>query len=149
MPCRRFPTTRRPASSPPAGNVLPETLVYKDIYGDTFVRHVKWELWPKAVPGYELREVTKEEIEGGSYTSIKEPGWYYVLLTDVEFDIRVNAAAISDPANYEKLTEAIQNYFLLSVSVDGEVVRDVTLADLAADAHVTIDGTTPGNNTGA
>ena len=132
-----------------AGNVLPETLVYKDVHGDTFVRHVKWELWPKAVPGYELREVTKEEIEGGSYTSIKEPGWYYVLLTDVEFDIRVNAAAISDPANYEKLTEAIQNYFLLSVSVDGEVVRDVTLADLAADAHVTIDGTTPGNNTGS
>lgn len=132
-----------------AGNVLPETLVYKDIYGDTFVRHVKWELRPEAVPGYELREVTQEEIEGGSYTSIKEPGWYYVLLTDVEFDIRVNAAAISDPANYEKLTEAIQNYFLLSVSVDGEVVRDVTLADLAADAHVTIDGTTPGNNTGS
>lgn len=132
-----------------AGNVLPETLVYKDIYGDTFVRHVKWELRPKTVEGYELREVTKEEIEGGSYTSIKEPGWYYVLLTDVEFDIRVNAAAISDPANYEKLTEAIQNYFRLSVSVDGEVVRDETLADLAADAHVTIDGTTPGNNTGS
>lgn len=132
-----------------ADNVLPETLVYKDVHGDTFVRHVKWELRPKTVEGYELREVTKEEIEGGSYTSIKEPGWYYVLLTDVEFDIRVNAAAISDPANYEKLTEAIQNYFLLSVSVDGEEVRDVTLADLAADAHVTIDGTTPGNNTGS
>lgn len=132
-----------------AGNVLPETLVYKDIYGDTFVRHVKWELRPEAVPGYELREVTQEEIGEGGYTSINVPGWYYVLLTDVEFDIRVNAAAISDPANYEKLTEAIQNYFLLSVSVDGEVVRDVTLADLAADAHVTIDGTTPGNNTGS
>lgn len=131
-----------------AGNVLPETLVYKDVHGDTFVRHVKWELRPKTVEGYERREVTKEEIEGGSYTSIKEPGWYYVLLTDVEFDIRVNAAAISDLANYEKLTEAIQNYFRLSVSVDGEVVRDETLADLAADAQVTIDGTTPGNNTG-
>lgn len=132
-----------------AGNVLPETLVYKDIYGDTFVRHVKWELRPKTVPGYKLREVTKEEIEEGSYTSIDAPGWYYVLLTDVEFDIRVNAAAISDPANYEKLTEAIQNYFRLSVSVDGKVVRDETLADLAADAQVTIDGTTPGNNTGS
>ena len=132
-----------------ADNVLPETLVYKDVHGDTFVRHVKWELRPEAVPGYELREVTKEEIEGGSYTSIKEPGWYYVLLTDVEFDIRVNAAAISDLANYEKLTEAIQNYFRLSVSVDGKVVRDETLAYLAADAHVTIDGTTPGNNTGS
>lgn len=132
-----------------AGNVLPETLVYKDIYGDTFVRHVKWELRPKEVEGYKLREVTQEEIEEGSYTSIKEPGWYYVLLTDVEFDIRVNAAAISDLANYEKLTEAIQNYFRLSVSVDGKVVRDETLADLAADAQVTIDGTTPGNNTGS
>lgn len=132
-----------------AGNVLPETLVYKDIHGDTFVRHVKWELRPKTVPGYKLREVTKEEIEEGSYTSIDAPGWYYVLLTDVEFDIRVNAAAISDPANYEKLTEAIQNYFRLSVSVDGKVVRDVTLAALAADAQVTIDGTTPGNNTGS
>lgn len=132
-----------------ADNVLPETLVYKDVHGDTFVRHVKWELRPEAVPGYELREVTQEEIEGGSYTSIDAAGWYYVLLTDVEFDIRVNAAAISDLANYEKLTEAIQNYFLLSVSVDGEVVRDETLADLAADAHVTIDGTTPGNNTGS
>lgn len=87
-------------------------------------------------------------VEGG-YTSIDEPGWYYVLLTDVEFDIRVNAAAISDPANYEKLTEAIQNYFRLSVLVDGEEVRNETLADLAADAQVTIDGTTPGNNTGA
>lgn len=132
-----------------AGNVLPETLVYKDVHGDTFVRHVKWELRPKEVEGYKLREVTQEEIEEGSYTSIDAPGWYYVLLTDVEFDIRVNAAAISDPANYEKLTEAIQNYFRLSVSVDGEVVRDVTLADLAADAQVTIDGTTPGNNTGS
>lgn len=132
-----------------ADNVLPETLVYKDVHGDTFVRHVKWELRPKTVPGYKLREVTKEEIEEGSYTSIDAPGWYYVLLTDVEFDIRVNAAAISDLANYEKLTEAIQNYFRLSVSVDGEVVRDETLADLAADAQVTIDGTTPGNNTGS
>lgn len=132
-----------------AGNVLPETLVYKDIYGDTFVRHVKWELRPEAVPGYKLREVTQEEIGEGGYTSINAPGWYYVLLTDVEFDIRVNAAAISDPANYEKLTEAIQNYFRLSVSVDGKVVRDETLAYLAADAHVTIDGTTPGNNTGS
>lgn len=132
-----------------AGNVLPETLVYKDIYGDTFVRHVKWELRPKEVEGYKLREVTKEEIEEGSYTSIDAPGWYYVLLTDVEFDIRVNAAAISDLANYEKLTEAIQNYFRLSVSVDGEEVRNETLAGLAADAHVTIDGTTPGNNTGS
>ena len=132
-----------------ADNVLPETLVYKDVHGDTFVRHVKWELRPKTVPGYKLREVTKEEIEEGSYTSIDAPGWYYVLLTDVEFDIRVNAAAISDLANYEKLTEAIQNYFRLSVSVDGKVVRDETLADLAADAQVTIDGTTPGNNTGS
>lgn len=133
-----------------AGNVLPETLVYKDVYGDTFVRHVKWELRPKKdVEGYELREVTEEEIEEGGYTSINAPGWYYVLLTDVEFDIRVNAAAISDPANYEKLTEAIQNYFRLSVLVDGEEVRNETLADLAADAQVTIDGTTPGNNTGS
>lgn len=132
-----------------AGNVLPETLVYKDVHGDTFVRHVKWELRPKTVPGYKLREVTQEEIGEGGYTSINVPGWYYVLLTDVEFDIRVNAAAISDPANYEKLTEAIQNYFRLSVSVDGKVVRDETLADLAADAQVTIDGTTPGNNTGS
>lgn len=130
--------------------VLPETLVYTDVFGDTFVRHVKWELRPEAVPGYELREVTQDQIgvEGG-YTSIDEPGWYYVLLTDVEFDIRVNAAAISDPANYEKLTEAIQNYFRLSVLVDGEEVRNETLADLAADAQVTIDGTTPGNNTGS
>ncbi len=132
-----------------AGNVLPETLVYKDVHGDTFVRHVKWELRPKTVEGYELREVTQEEIGEGGYTSIDAPGWYYVLLTDVEFDIRVNAAAISDLANYEKLTEAIQNYFRLSVSVDGKVVRDETLADLAADAQVTIDGMTPGNNTGS
>ena len=132
-----------------AGNVLPETLVYKDVHGDTFVRHVKWELRPKEVEGYKLREVTQQEINDGIYTSIDAPGWYYVLLTDVEFDIRVNAAAISDLANYEKLTEAIQNYFRLSVSVDGKVVRDETLADLAADAHVTIDGTTPGNNTGS
>lgn len=132
-----------------AGNVLPETLVYKDVHGDTFVRHVKWELRPQTVEGYELREVTEEEIEEGGYTSIDAPGWYYVLLTDVEFDIRVNAAAISDPANYEKLTEAIQNYFRLSVLVDGEEVRNETLADLAADAQVTIDGTTPGNNTGS
>ena len=132
-----------------AGNVLPETLVYKDVHGDTFVRHVKWELRPKTVEGYELREVTQQEINDGIYASIDAPGWYYVLLTDVEFDIRVNAAAISDPANYEKLTEAIQNYFRLSVSVDGKVVRDETLADLAADAQVTIDGTTPGNNTGS
>ncbi len=132
-----------------ADNVLPETLVYKDVHGDTFVRHVKWELRPKEVEGYKLREVTQQEINDGIYTSIDAPGWYYVLLTDVEFDIRVNAAAISDLANYEKLTEAIQNYFRLSVSVDGEVVRDETLADLAADAQVTIDGTTPGNNTGS
>ena len=132
-----------------ADNVLPETLVYKDVHGDTFVRHVKWELRPEAVPGYELREVTQEEIGEGGYTSINVPGWYYVLLTDVEFDIRVNAAAISDPANYEKLTEAIQNYFRLSVSVDGEEVQNQTLAELAADAQVTIDGTTPGNNTGS
>lgn len=132
-----------------ADNVLPETLVYKDVHGDTFVRHVKWELRPKTVPGYKLREVTQEEIGEGGYTSINVPGWYYVLLTDVEFDIRVNAAAISDLANYEKLTEAIQNYFRLSVSVDGEVVRDETLADLAADAQVTIDGTTPDSNTGS
>ena len=132
-----------------AGNVLPETLVYKDVYGDTFVRHVKWELRPKTVEGYELREVTQQEINDDIYTSIDAPGWYYVLLTDVEFDIRVNAAAISDLANYEKLTEAIQNYFRLSVSVDGEEVRNETLAGLAADAHVTIDGTTPGNNTGS
>ena len=89
-----------------ADNVLPETLVYKDIYGDTFVRHVKWELRPKTVPGYKLREVTKEEIDQGSYTSIDAPGWYYVLLTDVEFDIRVNAAAISN--HYSTLATAIR-----------------------------------------
>lgn len=89
-----------------AGNVLPETLVYKDVHGDTFVRHVKWELRPEAVPGYERREVTQEEIEEGGYTSINAPGWYYVLLTDVEFDIRVNAAAISN--HYSTLATAIR-----------------------------------------
>lgn len=132
-----------------AGNVLPETLVYKDVHGDTFVRHVKWELRPKTVEGYELREVTKEEIEGGSYTSIKEPGWYYVLLTDVEFDIRVNAAAISN--HYSTLATAIRNYFHLGVDTngDGNLERNPTLEELEGDAQVDIDGITPDNNTGS
>ncbi len=131
-----------------AGNVLPETLVYKDVHGDTFVRHVKWELRPEAVPGYELREVTKEEIEEGSYTSIDAPGWYYVLLTDVEFDIRVNAAAISN--HYSTLATAIRNYFHLGVDTngDGNLERNPTLEELEGDAQVRIDGITPDNNTG-
>lgn len=132
-----------------AGNVLPETLVYKDVYGDTFVRHVKWELRPQTVEGYELREVTQEEIEEGGYTSINAPGWYYVLLTDVEFDIRVNAAAISD--HYSTLATAIRNYFHLGVDTngDGNLERDPTLKELEGDAQVNIDGITPGNNTGS
>lgn len=132
-----------------ADNVLPETLVYKDIYGDTFVRHVKWELRSKTVEGYDLREVTQEEIEGGSYTSIKEPGWYYVLLTDVKFDIRVNAAAISN--QYSTLATAIRNYFHLGVDTngDGNLERNPTLEELEGDAQVRIDGITPGNNTGS
>ena len=132
-----------------AGNVLPETLVYKDIYGDTFVRHVKWELRPKTVPGYELREVTKEEIEEGSYTSIDAPGWYYVLLTDVEFDIRVNAAAISN--HYSTLATAIRKYFHLGVDTngDGNLERNPTLEELEGDAQVDIDGITPDRNTGS
>ena len=131
-----------------AGNVLPETLVYKDIYGDTFVRHVKWELRPEAVPGYELREVTQEEIGEGGYTSIDAPGWYYVLLTDVEFDIRVNAAAISN--HYSTLATAIRNYFHLGVDTngDGNLERNPTLEELEGDAQVRIDGITPDNNTG-
>ena len=132
-----------------AGNVLPETLVYKDVYGDTFVRHVKWELRPKTVEGYELREVTQEEIDDGIYTSIKEPGWYYVLLTDVKFDIRVNAAAISN--QYSTLATAIRNYFHLGVDTngDGNLERNPTLEELEGDAQVDIDGITPDNNTGS
>lgn len=132
-----------------AGNVLPETLVYKDIYGDTFVRHVKWELRPEAVPGYELREVTQEEIGEGGYTSIDAPGWYYVLLTDVEFDIRVNAAAISN--HYSTLATAIRKYFHLGVDTngDGNLERNPTLEELEGDAQVRIDGITPDNNTGS
>lgn len=130
--------------------VLPETLVYKDVYGDTFVRHVKWELRPEAVPGYELREVTEEEIEEGGYTSINAPGWYYVLLTDVEFDIRVNAAAISDHYS-TALAAAVRNYFHLGVDTngDGTLERDPTLKELEGDAQVNIDGITPDNNTGS
>ena len=132
-----------------AGNVLPETLVYKDVYGDTFVRHVKWELRPQTVEGYELREVTEEEIEEGGYTSIDAPGWYYVLLTDVEFDIRVNAAAISDHYS-TALAAAVRNYFHLGVDTngDGTLERDPTLKELEGDAQVRIDGITPDNNTG-
>ncbi len=132
-----------------AGNVLPETLVYKDVHGDTFVRHVKWELRPKTVEGYELREVTQQEINDGIYTSIDAPGWYYVLLTDVEFDIRVNAAAISN--HYSTLATAIRNYFHLGVDTngDGNLERNPTLEELEGDAQVDIDGITPDNNTGS
>ena len=132
-----------------AGNVLPETLVYKDIYGDTFVRHVKWELRPEAVPGYERREVTQQEINDDIYTSIDAPGWYYVLLTDVKFDIRVNAAAISN--QYSTLATAIRNYFHLGVDTngDGNLERNPTLEELEGDAQVDIDGITPDNNTGS
>lgn len=132
-----------------AGNVLPETLVYKDVHGDTFVRHVKWELRPKEVEGYERREVTQEEIEEGGYTSIDAPGWYYVLLTDVEFDIRVNAAAISN--HYSTLATAIRNYFHLGVDTngDGNLERNPTLEELEGDAQVDIDGITPDSNTGS
>lgn len=131
-----------------ADNVLPETLVYKDIYGDTFVRHVKWELRPKTVEGYELREVTQQEINDDIYTSIDAPGWYYVLLTDVKFDIRVNAAAISN--HYSTLATAIRKYFHLGVDTngDGNLERNPTLEELEGDAQVDIDGITPDNNTG-
>lgn len=80
-----------------AGNVLPETLVYKDVHGDTFVRPRQVGALAESGPGIRAARGDERGNRGRRYTSIKEPGWYYVLLTDVEFDIRVNAAGDLGP----------------------------------------------------
>ena len=65
---------------------LPSKVTYYDAYGDaTVYDDIQWEVVPAAANGYQLTEVTREDIGSGEsiYTGLTEPGWYYVLMEDI------------------------------------------------------------------
>lgn len=68
---------------------LPSAITVTDIYGDSFEYLVDWLITPRENDGYYLVDVTREDIENGTYLAAEVPGWYYVQARTLIFHVVV------------------------------------------------------------
>ena len=78
-----------------AGTSLPASIEETDEEGRTAVWQIEWEFSFPELEGYELTEVTEEDLEQGLYDfADRGAGWYYVLIEEepeTETGVRVDA----------------------------------------------------------
>ena len=91
-------------------NVLPEKITKTDQYGDAQEHTITWSILPQEVAGYELVEVTDENLS--QYPAVSESGWYYVLLMDFQFRIHLRWGTLGSAPG---MTQAIYDQFNLRV----------------------------------
>ena len=71
---------------------------------------ITWSILPQEVAGYELVEVTDENLS--QYPAVSESGWYYVLLMDFQFRIHLRWGTLGSAPG---MTQAIYDQFNLRV----------------------------------
>ena len=109
---------------------LPSKVTYYDAYGDaTVYDDIQWEVVPAAANGYQLTEVTREDIGSGEsiYTGLTEPGWYYVLMEDIVFDLafRKGGNAVDETV----AEDVIKKNFYFNVEYRQDVRESIDLTD--------------------
>ena len=119
---------------------LPSKVTYYDAYGDaTVYDDIQWEVVPAAANGYQLTEVTREDIGSGEsiYTGLTEPGWYYVLTEDMVFDLafRKGGNAVDETV----AEDVIKKNFYFNVEYRQDVRESIDLTDEEHSGRFDID----------
>ena len=119
---------------------LPSKVTYYDAYGDvTVYDDIQWEVVPAATNGYQLTEVTREDIGSGEsiYTGLTEPGWYYVLMEDIVFDLafRKGGNAVDETV----AEDVIKKNFYFNVEYRQDVRESIDLTDEEHSGRFDID----------
>ena len=119
---------------------LPSKVTYYDAYGDvTVYDDIQWEVVPAAANGYQLTEVTREDIGSGEsiYTGLTEPGWYYVLMEDIVFDLafRKGGNAVDETV----AEDVIKKNFYFNVEYRQGVRESIDLTDEEHSGRFDID----------
>ena len=119
---------------------LPSKVTYYDAYGDaTVYDDIQWEVVPAAANGYQLTEVTREDIGSGEsiYTGLTEPGWYYVLMEDIVFDLafRKGGNAVDETV----AEDVIKKNFYFNVEYRQDVRESIDLTDEEHSGRFDID----------
>lgn len=119
---------------------LPSKVTYYDAYGDvTVYDDIQWEVVPAAANGYQLTEVTREDIGSGEsiYAGLTEPGWYYVLTEDIVFDLafRKGGNAVDETV----AEDVIKKNFYFNVEYRQGVRESIDLTDEEHSGRFDID----------
>lgn len=117
------------------GSSLPSKVTYTDMYGDEVTYEVNWTITPPKVDGYDLTEVTEENLN--EYTSVSEPGWYYTLLDEFTFDVQIRWGDLGSAAG---ITDATLGHLDFIVDIEGQDERSMgTLLQLEKEGVLEIE----------
>lgn len=104
------------------GNTLPSKMICTDSYGDITQHEITWSIESPEVEKYAFVNVDRVE----DYPSISRLGWYYVLQTDVSFDVKLRWGSMGSAPG---ISDAIFKNFNLVVKTSQEM-REYTLEEL-------------------
>ena len=128
-----------------SAGTLPTQVTTGDIFGDLEVRYYQWRVRPvEAVEHYMLREVTKEDIENQTITTVDQAGWYYMLVDDYQFDITLRWGTRGEEGGQPGITNAILEGLELHAAVSGRD-ESSTLLDMYEDDQLILERD-PGEN---
>lgn len=136
---------------------LPTKVTRTDRWGNEETFDIDWRLTPReneelmehyALFNYYEGMETQGRIPAGYE---KRYGWYYVLRTDVTFNIQVNWGTMGTEENHEAIEEAVYGNYVLHVNAGNGISESHLLEELATnpvgeyDAYIQVEHATPGS----
>ena len=136
---------------------LPTKVTRTDRWGNEETFDIDWRLTPReneelmvhyALFNYYESMETQGRIPAGYE---KRYGWYYVLRTDVTFNIQVNWGTMGTEENHEAIEEAVYGNYVLHVNAGNGISESHLLEELATnpvgeyDAYIQVEHATPGS----
>ena len=136
---------------------LPTKVTRTDRWGNEKTFDIDWRLTPReneelmehyALFNYYEGMETQGRIPAGYE---KRYGWYYVLRTDVTFNIQVNWGTMGTEENHEAIEEAVYGNYVLHVNAGNGISESHLLEELATnpvgeyDAYIQVEHATPGS----
>ena len=136
---------------------LPTKVTRTDRWGNEETFDIDWRLTPReneelmehyALFNYYEGMETQGRIPAGYE---ERYGWYYVLRTDVTFNIQVNWGTMGTEENHEAIEEAVYGNYVLHVNAGNGISESHLLEELATnpvgeyDAYIQVEHATPGS----
>ena len=136
---------------------LPTKVTRTDRWGNEETFDIDWRLTPReneelmehyALFNYYEGMETQGRIPAGYE---KRYGWYYVLRTDVTFNIQVNWGTMGTEENHKAIEEAVYGNYVLHVNAGNGISESHLLEELATnpvgeyDAYIQVEHATPGS----